>query len=117
MAEQRALDPERERLEDERAMVQQEIGRLRESLQIEPELELDDGDPVVIVREQNLAMLRDFEARLREIDHALDHIRDGIYGICERCGRQIDPERLRIVPEATLCVSCKSELEKQRRFY
>lgn len=39
------------------------------------------------------------------------------FGLCEECGAQIPKERLLIVPEATLCVTCQRELEKmdQRR--
>lgn len=31
----------------------------------------------------------------------------GSYGICQRCGRKIPPERLQARPEATLCVDCQ----------
>ncbi len=34
---------------------------------------------------------------------------------CEECGEPIPPERLIIVPEARLCVSCKQELERLGR--
>ncbi|HBY93781.1 MAG: TraR/DksA C4-type zinc finger protein [Ardenticatenaceae bacterium] len=115
MSNHSELQAERERLTSERQLVLVEIGRLRESLQIEPELELDEGDPEYVVREQNLALLRNFEERLQEIDIALEELDTGSYGICKRCGQPIDPERLRIMPEATLCVPCKSELEKRRR--
>lgn len=115
MAEHSVLEAERERLMAEREVVQKEIARLREALQTEPELELDDGDPEYVVREQNLALLRNFQERLREIEDAFENLNEGTYGICERCGQPIDPERLRIMPEATLCVPCKTELEKQRR--
>ncbi|HET6223066.1 MAG TPA: TraR/DksA C4-type zinc finger protein, partial [Dongiaceae bacterium] len=47
-------------------------------------------------------------------DAALEQADAGTYGICERCGQPIDPERLKIMPEATMCVSCKTIVEKQR---
>ena len=34
------------------------------------------------------------------------------FGLCEECGKRIPKERLLIVPEASLCVSCQRELEK-----
>lgn len=43
---------------------------------------------------------------LRAIDDALERIRSGEYGICQRCGEAIDPARLEAIPEAALCVSC-----------
>ncbi|MFQ5854686.1 MAG: TraR/DksA C4-type zinc finger protein [Anaerolineae bacterium] len=33
-------------------------------------------------------------------------MREGTYGRCDRCGAQIDPERLEILPATTLCAAC-----------
>jgi RNA polymerase-binding transcription factor DksA len=41
--------------------------------------------------------------------------KQGKYGICESCGERIDPARLEILPEATLCLNCQRELERTRR--
>jgi DnaK suppressor protein len=49
---------------------------------------------------------------LESIDNALRQAQDGRYGICERCGEPIDPARLEVVPEATLCVRCKTATER-----
>ena len=51
--------------------------------------------------------------KIVEIDEALERIEDKIYGICEECGKRITPNRLKIMPFARLCISCKSESEKQ----
>ncbi|MGD8475293.1 MAG: TraR/DksA C4-type zinc finger protein, partial [Anaerolineae bacterium] len=43
----------------------------------------------------------------------------GTYGTCESCGERIDPARLEILPEATLCLNCQRQKErrsKRRRF-
>ena len=34
------------------------------------------------------------------------------FGLCEECGKPIPRERLLVIPEATLCVTCQRELEK-----
>lgn len=102
-------------LEAERRYVENEIERLRRVLSEEPELELEDGDPDIIEREKSLALIRSFELRLEEIDDALNQIENGTYGICERCGTQINPERLKIMPEAKYCVSCQTVVEKRNR--
>jgi DnaK suppressor protein len=39
----------------------------------------------------------------------------GNYGICERCGQQIDPARLEALPDTTLCLKCKQEIERLAR--
>lgn len=41
-----------------------------------------------------------------KINHALSLLKSGVYGICERCERQIENERLEAMPLATLCLSC-----------
>jgi len=41
-----------------------------------------------------------------QINHALERIERGDYGLCERCGEEIAPERLRAVPYATRCARC-----------
>jgi len=44
---------------------------------------------------------------LNQIEQALENIKNGIYGICSECGKEIDPERLQAVPTTTICLSCK----------
>lgn len=37
---------------------------------------------------------------------AIARLDAGDYGICTRCGAEIDPRRLEALPEAAFCVSC-----------
>jgi len=48
------------------------------------------------------------ELKLRDIDSALEKIKKGKYGICEKCGKEIDIERLKTIPEARFCLKCKA---------
>jgi len=48
---------------------------------------------------------------LLEIDEALKRLSMGTYGICESCGKGIEKLRLKAVPYARMCVSCKSKSE------
>jgi RNA polymerase-binding protein DksA len=47
---------------------------------------------------------------LRKVDHALDRVAGGEYGICESCSKSIPFERLDVLPYATLCVECAAKL-------
>ena len=47
------------------------------------------------------------ELKLKNIDLALEKIKKGKYGICEECGKEIPEERLKVSPEARLCLKCK----------
>jgi DnaK suppressor protein len=92
-----------------------ELERLRESLKSEVDPDADEGDPDLVEREKSLALVKALESKLKSIDHALQQAQKGTYGICERCGQPIAPERLEAMPEATLCVQCKAIVERQTR--
>lgn len=63
-------------------------------------------------REFDLGLEEDAEEVLAAIDSALRRIEEGTYGICERCGKEIGAERLRVVPYATLCIDDKRREER-----
>ena len=48
------------------------------------------------------------------IDEALRRIKDGSYGKCRSCGKQISKPRLTAVPHARLCIECKSSEEDKK---
>jgi RNA polymerase-binding transcription factor DksA len=45
-------------------------------------------------------------------EHARERFQHGGYGVCEDCSRQIAPERLQALPDATRCVRCQSAWEQ-----
>ena len=50
--------------------------------------------------------------KLKAIEGALKRINEGRYGICLQCGKKIPEGRLRAIPEAVLCIDCKSANER-----
>ena len=52
-----------------------------------------------------------FEGKVKWIDDALLKVKNGAFGICEECGAFIGIERLRVRPEAKLCIKCKAKME------
>ncbi len=110
--EDRAKEVTLTALESDRAAHVVELERLREMLHELPETTADEGDPAIFERENSLVLIRQVEDHIAEIDRALEAARQGQYGTCERCGRPIEPERLKILPETRLCVKCKAQLEK-----
>lgn len=46
-----------------------------------------------------------------QIDHAMERLESGGYGVCEDCGATIPGERLKVFPEATRCVVCQRRQE------
>ena len=59
----------------------------------------------------SLALLENESSAMREIDLALERMNQGTYGSCEDCGNPIGRLRLRALPQATLCRTCKSREE------
>ncbi len=112
--EQRRIDVQRIRdgLLAEKERTQAEIERLREGLVYDLEISPEEGDPEVWEREKTIALVRNMEYKLQEIERALRLTERGDYGLCERCGQAIDPARLDAMPTATLCLKCKQELER-----
>jgi YteA family regulatory protein len=55
-------------------------------------------------REKDFSLLEQLEAEIEDLDAALRKIEEGTYGICEVCGREIDPERLEAIPGTRTCI-------------
>jgi len=48
------------------------------------------------------------ELRLKDVHAALEKMAAGAYGVCEKCGKEIAPQRLQAAPEARLCMECNN---------
>lgn len=62
--------------------------------------------------ERASAMKGQIDRKLIQVRKALTRIKIGKYGICEKCGKMIDTDRLMIMPEATVCITCEKKKEK-----
>ena len=47
------------------------------------------------------------ELRLKNINLALEKIKEGKYGKCEKCSGEIEEERLKVYPDAKWCIKCQ----------
>ena len=52
---------------------------------------------------------------LKKIDEALDRIDRNSFGICEKCGEEIDIRRLEARPVTTMCIECKTQQEEEEK--
>jgi RNA polymerase-binding transcription factor DksA len=80
----------------------------RSSDVIQPWTEPADAPQELYEEEQQESFRRHAEAELREVEHALQKLEDGTYGVDERSGEPIPDERLEAVP------ATRYALENQR---
>lgn len=83
----------------------------------DPDYASDNAAVDTDVREQdyhaiNEAQVKELTRRIKEIQNAVDKIKKGRYGYCQKCGTSIPMARLELVPEALYCVKCESEMRK-----
>src|SRR3989339_593324 len=67
----------------------------------------DENAAEVALFEKNLSLEKTLEISLYNVNRAIERIEAGDYGVCEKCGQNIDPERLKAFPSATSCMACK----------
>ncbi|MGH3494070.1 MAG: TraR/DksA family transcriptional regulator [Sciscionella sp.] len=65
-----------------------------------------EGQTIAFERAQVHALLAQARHELEAVDRAEQRLRDGSYGICERCGREIAAPRLLARPVASTCIHC-----------
>jgi RNA polymerase-binding protein DksA len=86
-------------LQSRLAKIKQEVTRAHSGDSAEQAQERENDEVVDAIGNETAQSIRDVQA-------ALGRIEDGSYGLCERCGEEIAPGRLKAIPEATRCVNC-----------
>lgn len=76
---------------------------------------LDSDVHELVGHERVQAIKLEVDKGLINIRKALSRIKLGKYGICARCGKMIDTDRLAVYPTAEFCMSCEQKEEKKRR--
>ncbi|MDR7419243.1 MAG: TraR/DksA C4-type zinc finger protein [Armatimonadota bacterium] len=110
-------------LENERRRLLQELEILSRHAVVDPDMPRIGGDggeddaavdaaTHALERDRDSAVETSLRSLLDEIDKARARLREGTYGVCDRCGRPISPHRLRAIPYATLCIGCKEDQER-----
>ena len=104
----------KQRLEEQRARLLEEIEQFRITGRDNLGYGNHQADDATDAFEQakELSLLQNSERVLAQVDAALARFEEGVYGVCERCGQQIDPARLKALPYATLCMNCQQRLEQ-----
>ncbi|HYA12061.1 MAG TPA: RNA polymerase-binding protein DksA [Thermodesulfovibrionales bacterium] len=77
----------------------------------------DLGDQATAETERSFMLrLRGRERRLlKKIENAIERVEQGTFGICDRCGNEIDIRRLEARPVTTMCIECKIQQEEEEK--
>lgn len=101
-----ALEDIKTDLVNRRAVLQKRVAEMETALRSEHSSNFSEQahereDEEVMERLEQEA-LQEMEA----IDHAVTRIENGTYGVCTVCGQDIGEKRLKVLPYASLCISC-----------
>ena len=115
----RKLEAERERLCGLKDALAAD-GLFEESRDVMSELSMSDQHPADVgtetfERARDYATLEQVEARLADVERALERLQNGDYGNCEACGRPIGAARLAARPEARFCIEDQQLVEHETR--
>lgn len=77
----------------------------------------DLGDQATAEIDRNFMLkLRGRERKLlKKIEDAIERIDKGVFGICDRCGEEINIKRLEARPVTTMCIDCKTQEEEEEK--
>ncbi|HMB17318.1 MAG TPA: TraR/DksA C4-type zinc finger protein [Candidatus Paceibacterota bacterium] len=93
---------------NEKKQIQEELKNLKEGLDFGDDV--DSGDEETDESEEfanYIDVKMSLEESLDDINKALEKIKEGTYGICEECEKEIEEKVLEASPSSRLCKNCK----------
>lgn len=109
------LEIEYKRLDDELAQLANNASSAEERREGSPFGKREEEATETLELEKRLALENRVRQEMAKVEHALDKIKKGTYGLCDSCGQPIDPERLEALPQAAVCMKCKALLSKNAK--
>jgi DnaK suppressor protein len=106
------LESDLKRLADELTQLQTSASTSEERREGSPFGKREEEATETLELEKRLTLENRVRQEMAAVEHALDKIEKGTYGLCDNCGQPISPERLEALPQASLCVKCKALLTK-----
>ncbi len=109
----RFLEAERERLLAEIAEYEREgLDNLSEaSGENNYRDHMADQGTATFAKELDMTLEDNMRALLGAVERTIQRIDAGTWGLCQRCGEPVAPQRLEAMPTAELCISCKEREE------
>ncbi len=111
------LKAERERLAHELEQLKSEEKEADEQREGSPFGKREEGATETFELEKRLAIERKLKNALVDVDNAIKKFESGTYGICDICKKAIESARLEALPQANLCLKCRSRKMKDARYF
>jgi DnaK suppressor protein len=102
------LENERKRLNAEMDQLKTNVPSAEERREGSPFGKREEEATETLELEKRLALENRVRQELAKIDHAAHKLEEGTYGLCDMCGKPIDPARLEALPTASTCMTCKA---------
>lgn len=107
---QEALEKEKSSIEKELESFATEDKNIKDNWDVKrqsnEDMDMDEKADEVQEYDNLLSVEHSLELRLKDVNIAIEKIKKGGYGACEKCGKEIEEERLMACPEARLCMKC-----------
>ena len=98
------LDKEKQDIESE-LKKHKEMQRFGGTDTLDMDQETDESEAYL----NQLSVMQTYKNRLGDINSALKKVKNGKYGVCEKCKKEISMKLLKIDPESRLCQDCKKK--------
>ena len=116
--DQKFIEEIKQKLEESRKKLREQLEGLTQEKEFDKnkiqvkwqELGDKDEDSATEVADfqDNISLERKLEESLEKVNKALERIEKKEFGKCDKCQKNIEEARLKVYPEATLCLKCKS---------
>ncbi len=117
MMEKKKLETFRKRLEERQQLLRRNVSRTEmDGRQTDEDAAQDIADRAASSYNKEFLFHQSNSERqlLQMVEAALDRIRQGSFGECISCGKEINPKRLEAVPWTRYCIECQEKVEQGR---
>lgn len=95
--------------------IQQRLGKIRNEVRhVNQPLHADFAEQAVEAENDQVldALDHSIRAEMEQIENTLARMDEGLYGVCEACGKPIAAKRLKALPHAVRCIHCEEKLQQ-----
>lgn len=113
--DKRKLDQFKKRLEERQVILRRSVSRnQQDGRQSDEDTAQDIADRAASSYNKEFLFHQSSSDRqtLQMVEGALERIKEGTFGDCISCGREINPKRLEAVPWTRHCIECQEKLEQ-----